>query len=299
MILDKLEVCKETRKLTASSLFKVLKDLLKTRDQISEKYLGDAWYEELTSNKEIFHEGWYVPPPQGIGVLFATEKNPSRLKFKSLRQEEFWPRNDVFLNKQNGIAMVYASPVHKVTGIIGDFGLTIYLGNNKTIQKELRKYLFIVQDVFRFIKIGMKISEIHTYISALVSSKGFTNEWWMSITDPTGTNFGHTIPATDTNWTAKERQILLKGENNWDRVIGMISQKRKFINEYEESVVREGMALTVEPRLIVKNNPKMPTVYYHTIVTLKENGKKELLTNFDEIFRLTGMNYLIRTLDLR
>lgn len=73
----------------------------------------------------------------------------------------------------------------------------------------------------------------------------------------------------------------------------MINKKRKFINAYEETTVRPGMAITLEPRAILKNHPDMPTIYFHNVILFKDDGKKELLTNFDGIFKLADMDYVL------
>lgn len=58
------------------------------------------------------------------------------MNYKSLRPVEMHPRNDIMLNKQTGIIYVYASPVDKKTGMIGDWGMTIYFGRDPEIILE-------------------------------------------------------------------------------------------------------------------------------------------------------------------
>src|SRR5436853_4201407 len=105
--MDKLEVCKSTRKIAADSLAKVLKKLLKSKKPISEVMLRDAWLFEMRKNKNIFPDGWYMPPPHGIMVLFADEKNVQRFNYKSARPNETWPRDDIFLDLKKGIIYCY------------------------------------------------------------------------------------------------------------------------------------------------------------------------------------------------
>lgn len=291
--MDKPEICKSTRKIASEALRIILEKILKQKKPVSEIEFRDLWLKELRKHKEIFPDGWYTPPPHGMGVLFAKDNDTARLKFKSLRHEEFWPRKDIFLNKRNGIVMVYASLVNRKSGIIGDFGMTLYFGKDKAIQKELKDDIDLVMKTFNFIRIGMKLSEIHKFLVKQSSKVGFVNDWWLSTTDPTGTNFGHTIPATNFDWSNEEKETLKKGDTDWESVVKMINQKRKFTNAFEQTVIQEGMALTIEPRLIVKNKPQMPTVYFHTIALFKKNGKKELLTNFNGIFKLTGMGFML------
>lgn len=291
-ISTKLKKCKLTREFAAKSLSITLEKLLNQKKPISEIDLRDTWLLELRKNKNIFPDGWYIPPPHGIGVLFSTDKNFNRIKFKSLRQNESWPRNDIFLDKKNGFILVYCSPVDKQTGIIGDFGLNIYFGDNSKIKSLLQKHLIMVKKIFTTVKAGMKLSDLHLIAKTIIEKNNFTNEWWISTTDSTGTNYGHTIPMTNTSWTNTELEILKDGEKNWQETRTMINKKRKFINAYEETVIKPGMAITLEPRVILKDHKDLPTIYFHTIIFFKENGQKELLTDFEEIFKIVGMDYL-------
>ena len=289
---NKFKICKVTRGIAAESLQKVLAKLLFKQKPISEVDLRDAWLFELRKHKEIFPDGWYTPPPHGIGVLFATEDNADRLKFTSLRHQDYWPKENIFLDREKGFALFYCSPVDKKSGIIGDFGLSIYFGKNKKIIKVITEYLKILTSIFKHIALGMRLADVHIFAKNILEKYGFTNEWWVSITDPTGTNYGHTIPATYFSWTKKEQKTIQLGEKNWQGALRTINLKRKFINAFEPTEIIPGMAITIEPRSIIKNDPKMPTIYFHTIAMFYENGEKELLTGFDQIFELAGMDYI-------
>lgn len=52
------------------------------------------------------------------------------------------------------------------------------------------------------------------------------------------------------------------------------------------------MGLTIEPRPRIGNAPNVPMVSFHTICLANENGEMELLENFEEIFKLAGMDYM-------
>ena len=278
--------CKTTRKIAADSLSIALEKVLSRNQQISEIDLRDAWLLELQKYEGLFPDGWYIPPPHGIGILFSTDENTDRTNFDTLREENYWPRNNVFLNKEKGLIMVYASPVSK-EGIIGDFGLNIYFGKDEKIINHFKNIYSAIQNSFSNIKPGMKLSELFNTEYKIFLENNLTNEGWVSVNDPTGINTGHTIPFLDYN----EQNILQN--KNWETIANFISKKRKFVNRVEDTIIKNNMALTIEPRVKNITNPNLPTIYFHTIVVIDKNGEKELLTNFEEIFRLARMDYLL------
>src|SRR6266498_842465 len=129
-MLNKLEICKKTRKFAARSLYTVLKKLLESQKPISEVTLRDAWLAEMRKNKNIFSEGWYSPPPYGMAVIIGGNGKDSRRNYKSLRPAENWPKDNVFLDKRSQHLYAYASPVDRKTGIIGDFAISLYFGDD-------------------------------------------------------------------------------------------------------------------------------------------------------------------------
>ncbi len=287
---NSLTICKSTRKIAAKSLYKTLKEVLKSKKPVSEYNFAKLWLKNLKSHKSIFPEGWYSPPPNGMGVLFATDKAHKRIEFKTLRDKESWPSKNIFLDRESGFIMVYFSPVDKKSFIIGDFGMSIYLGKNKKIQKALKKDLEIIKEVAEKIKIGKKISDLNVIAKKELTKNNLTNEWWMSYTDITGTNYGHTIPGTDAPWISDELNILKNGKFSEKALV--ISKKRKFVNASESTIIMPGIGVTLEPRAAQKEDKSIPMVYFHTIITFDIKGKKELLTNFDKIFKLCGMDYM-------
>lgn len=288
---NKLHICQETRRIAADALYEALTHLLKDKT-FSEEKLRDSWLECLRTSKEIFPDGWYIPPPHGIGVLIGTTDNESRHNYKSLRPSENWPQKDNLLDHIHPLIYVYASPVDRESGMIGDFGMTIYFGNNPQIKSHLINCLRINQEIIDHAQIGMKLSELTKYAIKLFLQRGLANNI-TSVTDPTGVNIGHTVPASYEDWGEEEQQILKNAEKNWDAALTMISKKRRFLNILEELEIQKGMAITLEPRLTVLQNPKIPMSSYHTIAIFKENGEKELLTNFEKIFRLVKMDYML------
>jgi hypothetical protein len=161
-----------TRLVASESLLKALTYLLKNKERISEVSLCNKWLEEMRKNNNIFSDGWYNPPPHGLSVLFGTDNNFDRISPSTLRPPESWPRSDIFLNRKNGIISVYASPVNQKTGMIGDFGLTLYFGTNQQIKNHLKTCLSIDKKVFEYSQVGMQLSEIYNYTQKLFLVEG-------------------------------------------------------------------------------------------------------------------------------
>jgi hypothetical protein len=280
-----------TRLVASESLLKALTYLLKNEERISEVSLCNKWLEEMRKNNNIFSDGWYNPPPHGLSVLFGTDDNFDRISPSTLRPPESWPRSDVFLNRKNGIISVYVSPVNKKTGMIGDFGLTLYFGINQQIKNHLKTCLSIDRKIFKYSQVGMQLSEIYNYTQKLFLVEGLKNNI-ASPTDPTKTNIGHTIPASYENWNNDEME-LFKSNSDWKTICDTISKRRKFINSTEQLTIKPNMSITIEPRPQVINNPNIPMVWFHTMVFFKPNGSKEHITGFEELFKLIGMDYML------
>ena len=286
----KLQITKETRKIATDALFQTLKKAL-AKNLISEKQFRDLWFEELRKSPKIFPNGWYIPPPSGLIVLFATSKNPKRVLYPSMRPEETWPKNNIYLDKSDGILAFYASPVDRQSGIIGDTEVMVYLGKNKEVRNTLKSTININKEIFEFVKIGQKFSEIAKFANKLITRKGFTNNI-LSTNDPQSTNIGHTIPATYEDWTTNEKNIILQGDQEWEKVCYLISNKRVFLNEAQDFKIQAPMAFTIEPRLRLNNRPNLPSAWSHSIVFFDKNGAKELLMGFDKIYKICEAEYL-------
>lgn len=292
VIKDKLTTIKSTRLYCSQSFSQSLQQLLQEGKPISEKILADTWLKNMRKNKKLFPEGWYFPPPHGISILFAKESDVSRVSPPSLRPQEYWPRDDVFLEIRNGLLLVYFSPVDRKTGIIGDFSQTIYFGQSPKIKEHIKKCYHVNLEIFSYIKVGMTLSHIFKYTHELLKSYRLNSDI-ASPTDPTSTNIGHTIPVSYEDWIEKERSLLKGKKSNWEDIKNMISKKRVFLNSVEKFKVRKGMAFTIEPRPYILNNKSIPAVLFHMIVLIWPDGRKELLTNFHEIFKLAHMYYML------
>lgn len=288
-----LQIIKKTRKFASDTLLKTLEDVLRSGEQISELGFKKKWLENLRANAQIFPEGWYMPPPDGITVLFGDEDNPDRINFDSLRQEKYWPKDNSLLNAGNGLATFYTSCVDKNSGLIGDFGLTVYFGKNPKIIEHFINTHNLIKDIYYFIRVGMELREVTNYAHNSMHKKGMFSEL-LSPSDPTGTNIGHTIPYSYEDPLDEELSIIQNGRNDWKAFCKLISVKRKFLNRAEQFNIKAGMAFTIEPRPLSQKDPTLPMVLFHSVVLIHDDGSKELLQEFDSIFELTGMDYLLK-----
>lgn len=284
------EVNEKTRSYTLDTLVKTFTPLLQRSTAFSEVQFRDLWISQLQKNKNIFSEGWYQPPPYGIGMLIGDTTKKSRTNYPSLRSKKCWPNNKSLFNKTHDFIYLYASPVEKKTGIIGDCGGTFYTGNNAAVHKHLKHCLTINQKIADSVKVGMTYAEIYIASMTIMKENRLSNEV-VSSSDKTGVNIGHSIPESFHLWTKKEQNKVKEGK--WKDILELISKKRKYINAIEKETVKPGTMITIEPRLTVLNKPNIPMASFHTTLHIGKNGEKRLLTNFDTLFRLFGMGYML------
>jgi hypothetical protein len=248
---------------------------------------------EIARDPSVFPGGWYNPPPVGVIALFGSERNLDRLLYSSARKKEQWPADDIFLNTQSGLCYLYASPVDRQTGIMGDFGMTVYFGQDPLIKRKLALCYRLDREIFDFVLEGKRFSDIAVFAKTRMDKYGLTN-LIDSVTDESVHNIGHTIPFVYEELRDAELAVLSLGQSNWDCLKDMISKKRIFVNEKETFTVKPGCAFTIEPRPYSGDNPAVAVpLSFHTTVLYGLNGDKKLLTNFDEIFTLAGMDYII------
>jgi hypothetical protein len=284
-------ICEKTRRLASEAFLAVIQQVWGT--SFSELQLKDLWLQELRKNENLFPSGWYTSqppkgPPDGIGVLIGDEKKPGRLNYQSLRPSENHPQADIYFNHQTGLAYVYASPVDRETGTIGDWGMTFYAGKNSDIFEHLRRVYSINCQIAKVIRPGKKVSDVYQEACAIFKDEKLTNNV-TSVTDPLGINIGHSVPGTLEPYSEK-KLATIKGDD-WFAACKVISDERVFFNGTVDYVFKPGDCFTMEPRLTDLNEPNLPMVSFHTIIRITEDGAR-LLENFAPIFQETGMNYL-------
>lgn len=275
-MLDTLDRIRELRTRTSLTLARICNDL---KNAPSEKRFTNAWLKQLQNDKNLYHDGWYSPPPHGIICKFGqSSDNYESLRQPSFRDAKSWPRDDVFYSSED-IALLYASPVDKETRLIGDFGLSVYSGSSKGIQDYIENVLTTTIYIANHAQSGMTFHELYAYAVDHGKNKGLFDSNVISTTDPAGMNIGHTIPLG----------IAGKG---YEETKEAIRKSRVFINAQETLSIGNNMAFTFEPRF---SAPGFPDILFHMTILFR-NGERYICHDYEPIFRLKNMEKFIRHL---
>ena len=252
--------------------------------EFAEQDLAMQWLSAL--HKEgIFHEeGWYAPPPRGIISLFGKPDNQfERICQPSFRPEYMWPGKDNVYQSEDMIA-VYASPVHRATNLIGDFGLTLYNGTNSELLEHCETVLKSSLYIARHAKIGMPFNELYAFGMDYGASQGFANDI-DSTSDDTGTNIGHTIPLS---YKDDPTHSAISSAQSFEDIREALRTGRKFVNSAEKQKIEENMAFTIEPRF---STAAMPQTWFHLTVIFNK-GEKTICHGFHPVFEKLGLKNL-------
>ncbi|OGI65215.1 hypothetical protein A3A95_03815 [Candidatus Nomurabacteria bacterium RIFCSPLOWO2_01_FULL_39_18] len=237
---------------------------------------------EIKNHNEIFPEGWYSPPPAGVAVLLD-QKPFERLKYDSLRNPDFWPKENLRLEKET-VGLIFFSPIDRKTNMIGDIGFTLYRGNNEEIKQHLRKAYKNILEVAKHAEVGMRFSDLCMFAINLFQDKFKITRWASISSDPNvSINIGHSVPGSFENNPTFG--------NTFEKIKESIRTKRVHLIGTENFYIPKTCAFTVESRLENFDNPNLPSTYFHFIVCF-DNGKKTILENYSEIFKTVGMDYM-------
>lgn len=273
-----IEAVVSARALTTNILAEALRGI----NGQSEGEIRDRILHLLASHKELYPQGWYDPPLGGTGILFA-EKPYERLKFETLRDPTYCPSADVRFTPES-VGMVYASSVDRATGMIGDAGLTIYTGKDNAVREHIHSCLSVMRAVADHAAVGMKFSDLYAYAMRHFKESGSLVVGWMTTHhDPQKVNLGHTIPGSF--------GAALPAGGSFESLKEAIRTQRIYINEVESFEIPPTCAFTFEARLVDEAR-RMPNAFFHLTVTFSE-GEKRILDDFDAIFRVTGMDYML------
>lgn len=258
---------------------RILADAVRDISDRSEKEVAEKISKAVRSWDDVFDSGWYDPPPGGVLALFGTEPF-DRLKYKSIRDPAFFPRHDIYFSPET-VAQLHLCPVERKKGLFGDFGCTIYRGTSLEIKRHLKTVHDVIIGIAERAEVGMSFSQLFAYAQTRFTATRTIIGWMSTVHDTMQTNLGHTVPGSvDENVPT----------NSFDNAKEFIQTHRIFINEKQTFVIPPTCAFTVEARL-TNQELKLPNTYFHVIVTFS-GGRKEILTNFDDVFAAAGMTYM-------
>lgn len=273
---DLIDAVIQTRKTAAEIFAKSLADIAGNSEvEVANKILA-----ETKNHSQIFEAGWYDPPPSGIAVIFD-QKPFKRLQYDSLRKPEYWPKQ-TFKFEPETVGMVYSSAVDRATGMLGDIGLSVYLGKDKKIKDHIRETYASILGIAEYVQVGMKFSELCSFARNSFQNKYKFTRWVVRSKPNHSINLGHTVPGSFEDLTFGD---------DFEQVKETIPAKRIFIMETENFQIPETCAFTIESRLENLNKPELPSVYFHFIVCFNK-GEKQILENFSQIFNVMGMDYM-------
>ncbi len=267
----------------------VTSSFFKINPGISEKEFAIAIINEIKANSNLYPEGWYAPPPQGVAALFGYADNFGRLKFDTLRTEKYWPKEEHKLTQQSA-GLIYASPIDQSAGAIGDFGMTIYRGQDKAVRAHLGACLSALERSSEYAEEGMEFRELHDLSQKVFEELGLTNARTITWTDAIGTNLGHTVPWSYEAPTENELAILRAGEGAARN--DLISRRRVFVNRLETFKIPKNVAFTLEARLENASDLTLPNTFFHLIISF-QNGVRTISSDFNEVFASLGMESYI------
>lgn len=215
---------------------------------------------------------WYVPPPNGTTVLSGS-CGFGRLGLQSFRPEHAWPED---LPVTEEPATFYTSPVSS-SGIIEDFGLTLYRGDRQEVRDHIQDVANLVAELTEFVEPGMCYADLYREARDRWEAAGLRNDI-ASSTDAAGTNIGHSIPFFGGGHDKRDRATVAPE---------LISKARMFVSAANTELVADTCAFTIEPRL---GAPGLPVAWFHVVVTFVA-GRKRVLTEFGPVFRLPGLEW--------
>lgn len=285
---DKIQTVRQVRLTAAQTCLLCLQKVFKMQNKVSEYKFVNIWHKQLEKSGKV-HGYWYQPPPRGTAALFSGPHNPDRANYANLRQKEYWPKKEVYLDRE-GSGYLFSSPYFflEEISLIGDFGFTFYLGKDQRITDHFRRSFEILKQLTEKIGPGMTFKELYTRSIEIMKAAGFRN-FIVSTTDKSKTNLGHTIPFLTRDPDEIERRKIATGEE--EIINSLINKSREFINSDSDLLISDNCGFTFEPRFISENEPELPMFSLHLII-LFEEGEKEVLGNFAGIFNFLKMDWL-------
>jgi hypothetical protein len=250
----------EGRRLAFATFEETLSEL-HGRPGVTEVGFRDAWHARLRAIDALTTNGWYEPPPLGMAVLFAGEDDPSRISFESLRLPRYAPGPET-IEWSRGLMYAYCSPLHRTSGLAGDFGVTLYFGDRSDVRAHFRRAFAVTRDLLAEIGPRMRSGQLLERSQALFEEAGLTNTI-ASVTDSVPLDLGHSLPKLD--------RSALDGRRELDgTTIAALRNGRRFVSESADWALSREDQVTIEPQLVALGKPELPQVSFHYVVAMTE-----------------------------
>lgn len=225
---------------------------------ITEALFRDRWLERLRAQPDLIASGWYAPPPDGLSVLTASDEDPARLSFGSLRDPVSWPSEKKV--DWNGFLFAYSSCVDQKTGRIGDFDLTLYFGKSARLLAHYRACHQATARLLDSLTRRDTSRAIFERAEKFFSDAGLQN-CVLSSTDITPLDLGHTFPSLPSGKCVS----ALSAEQ-----ISFLRAQRAFLNGVSDWPLTPGMQFSIEPQLRAPSDSSLPQISFHYLVQVCE-----------------------------
>nr|BFE98405.1 hypothetical protein GCM10020241_00810 [Streptoalloteichus tenebrarius] len=246
------------RTIVAEAFLKTLR-ALRGQTDVTEIDFRDQWHRRIAASGEMTWEGWYTPPSNGMAVLFASGADASRVHFRTFRDRESYVSSRV-IDWADGVILGYASNVHRMTGLPGDFATTVYLGEQPRIIEHFRRARAVCRDIIAAADGNMTAGELHRVGMRLLAERGLAGTTH-SDTDPNGDNIGHTLPrlpVVPVGFTLRPEQV--------DR----LRHGRKFLRRDGDWRLDSVNQFTIEPQVVSSADASLPKVMLHYVVSMRD-----------------------------
>jgi hypothetical protein len=268
-----------TRRLAAEALLRCLEE---PPVGATEETIHAQWRQLLASHDTLLPEGWYQPPPTGMSVLIGTPPHYHRTNFRSLRDPLTYPRPTIPLRNES-LLFAYASPIHRDTGMIGDFQVCLYRGDDVEVRDHLAAAFDITAKLAAFAEPGMELRELHQHGERLARDYGLVNDTRSTSERPDLTNVGHTIPRSHNGPDGDLWPAL--GWQNMPTLARAIRRGLVLITREQHMRISTTMALTIEPQL---RSARGMQASFHVIVRFLDSVKS-IDANLDALLANCGM----------
>ena len=266
------------RSLAYQTFCETLNDLI-GKPKVSEKRFRDEWLAKLRGQPQLTTNGWYDPPPHGMGILFGSDTAAQGFSCSSLRSPERWPSDNV-IDWPRGLMYAYCSPVHIPSGLPGDFGVTLYFGSQRRVLMHFAKALELANIVLTSITSNTTSRALFRFSQDTFRTANMRSNV-ASITDTVPVDLGHSL-------SRLPMELLSDGRQLTDTAIERVRRERLFISESADWPLCGAGQWTIEPSLIYPADPSLPQVSPHYVIDVSHE-RVVILRECDLLFEKFGL----------